>query len=352
MLKIKDLFAIILFLGLLSATTFTNDSCGYIDTPGYYEVNVSYINGNTDPCIKINASDVILNLNGSILENGTGNFIYVGQNVENVSIANGSISNSTTGVRLDKVNDSFVINLTLQNISSYGIVVGQNSYENNLIGNNMSNISQDSIRSDGERDLIKNNLIDCQYPISLFAGDSPTGIIIHNSIDETLINNTIMNCQRGLRLFQSTNCNLSENNLTGNTFNLDVSYPDSYLGTTQYYMHNVNSSNTVDGKMVNWSIDLKDTVITGNWGLVILINASNVTVSDIDSSHNSHTILMLDSRDSFILSNNASYSNFGPSLHNSTNITIDSNVVNLTSFGSFLQISNSSVLMGNDYYNI
>ncbi|MBN1360067.1 MAG: right-handed parallel beta-helix repeat-containing protein [Sedimentisphaerales bacterium] len=104
------------------------------------------------------------------------------------------------------------------------------------------------------------------------------GIVLQQSTDNTLMNNTVSGCGYGIRLDRSGNCLLRGNLMTDNTYNFACTG-----GTETDFTQDVASSNRVDDKPIYYLVGLSQVAIdrSSNAGCVFAVQCSQVTVRDL-----------------------------------------------------------------------
>jgi parallel beta-helix repeat protein len=149
----------------------------------------------------------------------------------------------------------------------------------------------------------------------------------------------------GIRLCYSSNSTLRNNAMSDNTYNLDVSGR-----SLAEYTHDINTSNTVDGKPVYYLVNAESQVIdsTSNAGYVAAINSSNITVRDLTLRNSSYGVLFYHTNDSRI-ENVCIYNiGYGIMLGDSHGNYVMDNTVNRTGgFAVFMESSGRNTLENN-----
>ncbi|VVB90345.1 Bacterial Ig-like domain (group 2) [uncultured archaeon] len=123
--------ALLLLLVTTNAEAATNiTGCGTISIPGSYILNVSIDGATANSCINITANNVILDggnkrISGMSKSNSVGVFVSKASGLQNIKVANLSVSNWTYGIQFLKTQNSFIENNTVSN-NSFGFYL-QNS---------------------------------------------------------------------------------------------------------------------------------------------------------------------------------------------------------------------------------
>jgi hypothetical protein len=146
------LFSILMIAGLCSGARAATSvsTCGTLSSPGSYVLS-NNLNATGD-CLVIAADNVAIDLHGnSIKGNGSGSGIKDdGGDRDYAVIANGKISNFTTGINLATSGSAIITNVNASNNSGTGILIGEccntlNSVTaNNNAGNGIEIDSDDS----------------------------------------------------------------------------------------------------------------------------------------------------------------------------------------------------------------
>jgi len=241
------LVSVLLCLQVASAQT-PISSCKDINSPGYYYLtqNLIGLKSGANYCIKISASNVVLDGNGHSLT-GSGTEYYDGVYVDsasNITVKNLMVSGYSTGISLWYVNNSTITNVTAIN-NKEGVYLYSSSY------NTIANVTANNNKYYGIYLLSSSNNTIANVVVS---SDEPKrGIILYTSLNSTIKDSVLQNS--GLFVWKSY-----DNTVTNTTVN---GKPLIYLENVQDY--EVNEST--------------------NAGQVILVNCRNVTVRNLDLSN-------------------------------------------------------------------
>jgi len=133
------------------------------------------------------------------------------------------------------------------------------------------------------------------------------------------------------------------------------------------FLHDVDTSNTVDGKSVYYWINRQDTTVTGDPGCVVLINCTNIVAQGLNLSHNLNGFLLAFTGNSTITKNTLRNNDQAIELISSSNNNISDNdiersgiAINLAGSSNFNCISRNMIhgqtdgiqLSGSSYNNI
>jgi parallel beta-helix repeat protein len=227
----------------------------YADVSGNSMIgNGLYITGTTPYYWTIHSIDTSNTVNGKP--------VYFWKNVTSGTIPSDAgqvVLANCTGVTVDGLNVSD---------SSVGILLGYSS--NNVIADNIASNNSDS------------------------------GIILHGSDDNTVSGNIASYNTHGIVLQTSQNANLTGNTMVENGISFG-SFPD-YIGT-----HNVDTSNTVNGRPVRFWKDISGGTVPSDAGQVVLVNCSGVVVRNQNVSNGSNGILVSQSSNVAVFNNTVSW---------------------------------------------
>jgi parallel beta-helix repeat protein len=112
------------------------------------------------------------------------------------------------------------------------------------------------------------------------------GIHLYGSSDSSIIGNSIINNTNGIWLEESSNNTLRDNSMRGNIYNFGV-----FGSELSHFINDVDSSNTVDGKLVYYWVDRSDEVVPSDAGYVAVVNSTGITVKNLDLKNNEQGIL-------------------------------------------------------------
>ncbi|MCD6493112.1 MAG: right-handed parallel beta-helix repeat-containing protein, partial [Archaeoglobaceae archaeon] len=273
---------------------------------------------------------------GSLLFRVAGIFVESNYNV----IRNNNISNNLDGISLCFAcysSNNTIANNRVENNSGYGIYLysAWGVQNNNTISNN--------------------NIISNKYD----------GIYLYKSNNNKLTNNRVENNgNNGIYLGRSSNNKLIGNIMVKNSIVIDGN-------TLKHFIHEIDSTNTVDGKPVYYWKNETGGKVPEDAGEVILVNCSNVlienqelsngtvgikivyssgiTIRNNDILNNSRCgICLYKSNNSTIINNRMENNKYdGIYLFDSSNNTIDSNYISNNNNGIHLSESSSNKLINN-----
>jgi len=150
------------------------------------------------------------------------------------------------------------------------------------------------------------------------------GIIINYSWNNTVTGNIVQDSyDKGIDLWRSGD-NILTNNIILNT---DLHDFRVYGENLPEFINYVDESNTVNGKPIYYWINQDNREIPSDAGYVAIINSTNITVRNLNLTHNGEGVLLAYTRNSTVENINASYNDRSITLHNSHNNSIIGNIV-------------------------
>ncbi len=238
--------------------------------------------------------------------------------------------NDRAGVILSESDENIIRDNTIDSCIEYGILLDDycdnNILERNSIDNCKRGIMLDYYST--ENRVVNNTADSSQYngiDINFNSNNNiiSGNILSHNSIGiyasqycegNWIDNNTVRNNIRGIFSAHNEDFTLRHNNMTDNSYNLGINGMDE-----TDYRHDIDPSNTVDGKQVHYWIDRQDSVAPADAGYFAAIACDNITIRDLQVSHNCDGILLAYTHNSRIINVTASDCMFGIRLEKSDN---------------------------------
>jgi len=266
-----------------------------------------YFTDNNYDEIVVEKSNIIIDGNGYTLQ-GTGSVWTYGfylSGINNVTIQNVDIR-------------SFMDGVYIHASSSYNTISGSNITNNDRIGVFFGRGSSSSIVSG-------NNI----------TNSNSYGIYLDESSNVTVSGNYITNNKYGIYLDGSSNVTLRNNTITDSDhWNFGV------IGTPlSHFIHDVDESNTVNGKPIYYWVNHRDMKVPSDAGYVALINSTNVTVEGAELKNNDQGILLAYTTNSQVTNNNITNNGYGVRPTWSSNITFSRNNISNNFRGIWLSWS-------------
>lgn len=244
------------------------------------------------------------------------------------------VNNSRGGLVLHRTWKVNVYNNTIVSNKGAGISLMSAGNNNTVSGNNIAN-NRDGIRlADSSNNTILGNNVTANEGNGFFLDRGENNSISDNNIAENYI---------GFSLQSSCNNTLFNNHMANNTYNFAI-----YANTLSDFMQKIDPSNTVGGKPVYYWVDEENKEIPSDAGHVTLVNSRNITVQDLNLTHNSHGVLLAFTSNSTVKNVTTAFNGIGISLQASYNNTLIGNVAsNNTQYGIALSDSGGNVLRNN-----
>jgi parallel beta-helix repeat protein len=186
-----------------------------------------------------------------------------------------------------------------------------NMVEGNIITHNDGNNVNLHINS--KNNTIRNNVM----------SDAQTGLRIAYECDYNHVSgNVISNCQFGLYLVGTHGNTLRDNNLTDNVYNFGVN-----SGSLEEYLHDIDASNTVNGKPIYYWINQHSQTIPYDAGCVYVVNSTNILARDLSLTGNQWALTFRYTHDSVVERLHCSRNMYSLSLGHSDRNLVKENTV-------------------------
>ena len=301
--------------------------------------------------IAVEKNNIIIDGAGFSLEgNNAGTGIYL-KNTNNITIQNVKITNFGYGLYVDQSENNIFQENTFTNC---GIKITQNSNYNQILENTLTKggihieRSDDSLvysnkadtlsllwlnRTDIKNNHIINEKIEQTQTLNINTGlaDSNGGLNLDHCDNSYVYGNVVENQITGISIRQSKNLTLTENIMKNNLF-FGVRVWGSDL---EYYLHNIDTSNTIDGKPIYFLVNTHNFVVPKNAGWIAAINCSNITVEDWISTPNFEGILFVETKNSKIFYSNLTRCHYAIRFDRVTNCTITNNYMADNGYAAF-----------------
>lgn len=264
---------------------------------------------------------------------------------------------SGPGIYLDRKR-----NVTIQNVNVQGSYYGIFLYYSDhctLTGNTLSgnrygirlrhasnNVLKDNTSSDNESGIY----VDQCRQIALTGNtvsNNLNGISLYYCRDDILTGNTSSdNSLYGISLYYCSNNILSGNRVSGSRYNFYVS------GTSDTdYDHNIDTSNTVDGKPIYYLNDVTGEVYDSSTtaGVFYAINCNGITIKDLTLVNNFLGVFLWNTQNSIIENVFASNNYIGINLYHSSDNILTANMVSNNRAGILLWTSDDNQIYNNNF---
>lgn len=268
------------------------------------------------------------------------------------------IDGNGTDIVVDvRANDTVISGFTIQNSGGYEPASGIRLYHcfNSSVSNNNANNNHKAIYLFA--------CVNC-FVNGNTASNSGVGIRLDRSSNCYIFDNNANNNGHGIFIDGSSNITLRKNNMTGNSYNFGVQ--GTFL---QEYIHDIDVSNTVNGKPIIYWINQTDKPVPANAGYVGIVNSTNIviknltltknvdgvlfahttnsSIQEVAINNNFHGILLDDSRNCFVHDNNVTDNKYGIGLRRSCSCCVFDNNVSSNDYGIGVWFSGSSVYDNN-----
>ena len=287
-----------------------------------------------DVGIKIESSNNTIANNMLSFINGHG-IVLLGSSNNNTISTNDIYFNDDVGIWLrDGCADNHLIDNNICFNSDDGIKLDGGCDNCTLIGNNVSFNDGDGVDLDDDcfdcciidNDVCFNGDHGIELDWNSFNGtlinnnasfNDGIGICIHCD-NNTLTNNTALNNGEGIFLDDVKNCILRDNNINNNIYNFNVKGGG---------VHDIDTSNTINGKPIYYLIDQENIVIDSSWnaGYIGVVDSNGITVRDLTMTGNGQGIIFYEVEDSRIENVNVMDNIYGICLIGSRGITLKNN---------------------------
>jgi len=176
------------------------------------------------------------------------------------------------------------------------------------------------------------------------------GIQLSSADGCVLSNNLIINNSAGIWIIDSYNVTLKNNTMKDNLGNLGIEtiHREEILS----FIHNIDTSNTVNGKKVYYLLNQKDLLINSltfpDLGYLALVNSKNITVKDLTVKNVDAGVLLANTSYSSIINLTSSNNCIGVYLWGSKNNLITQNYLTFNGGGILIeQDSSNNTIYGN-----
>jgi parallel beta-helix repeat protein len=176
------------------------------------------------------------------------------------------------------------------------------------------------------------------------------GILVEQSINVRLENNTVIKNLSGVILSNSKNVTMRNNHICDNVYNFGVN--GYHLSD---YLHDIDASNFSNEKRIYYEVNQSniviDSAVYSDIGYLGLINSQNITVKNLNVSNNFQGVLLAYTANSSIENIQAYFNLFGLQLLNSKENIVRNNKVSKNTLGILLLSSGNNTMRANNITN-
>jgi parallel beta-helix repeat protein len=155
---------------------------------------------------------------------------------------------------------------------------------------------------------------------------------------------TVRNFVKGITLSRSIYIRLRDDNMINNTYD---------FGDYTLQVHDIDTSNTVDGKPIYFWVNQQDKQIPADAGFVDLVNCANMTVKNLNLTNNVQGLVLKNTTNSLV--KNVRIMNNWDGLYlqrwSNSNTLIDNTVSNNLFMGIYVSTSSSNIIKNNSITN-
>ena len=302
---------------------------------------------------------------GNIVTNNSGVGVNISPDAARNTIRENYISNNGWGIRLQGGDYNSISANRITN-NQYGIWFDSHQsipITNSISGNNITANNGHGIHLEGSfrTSIFRNNI----------TANLGAGIYLWGSIGETISGNNIINNYDGI-YSRSAGNSISANNITANEnygilleYSHDATLRNNKLANNKYnfgvlgiildpmfsnFVHDIDASNTVDGKPIYYWVNSQDMNVPLEAGYVGLVNCTYITVQNLNLSNNVQGLLLAGTANSTIAENSITNNQYGVQLFSSSGNTVSLNkIANNNNRGVDLQYSSDNKFYHNNF---
>ncbi len=293
--------------------------------------------------ISFQRSNAVIEGNGHRIFGNWGTGLFL-NNVTDVVVRNLKILYFDQGIYMENCKNVLLKNNTLFDC---GITLTQNSTNNNIIDNNTTRIISVEFSSNN---TITGNIaggvsVDWSTNVTIgnnifsdlklanatsISGGYTEGISLDNSNNSYVYNNIIERKGLGINIWYSNNLTFRNNVLRDNQFGFKLEG-----NSLQSYLHNIDTSNTVNGKAVYFLTNRTDYDVPNTSGWIAAINCKNINIQSWTATPNWDGILFAYTTDSKIISSNLKNNFNAIKLDNASRCLISQNTLADNQYAAF-----------------
>lgn len=239
------------------------------------------------------------------------------------------------------------------------ISVGEGTYHENVVvnktvvltGKNRSSTIIDGGKTGTVLEVAVEKVVVRDFTLRNSGPSWPDSGILIKSDENNISNNTVESNEHGILLYHSSGNILRNNHMTKNRYSFGVWAWQPENVSIPYFVHDIDVSNTVNGKPIYYFVNQNNLVISpGSFpeiGYLGIVNSTNIAVEGVKLKRNFQGALFAYTTNSSIRSSDVSGNSFGINLFSSSNITVEDNVIEGT-HGIQIHSSSHSTISYND----
>jgi parallel beta-helix repeat protein len=260
---------------------------------------------------------------------------------ESNTLTNNNNSNNKYGICLSDSNDNTLTNNTMSNNNyNFGVNgISSGCYINNIDTSNkvdgkpifylvnQNNVVLDASTNAGFVGVVNSVNVTVK---DLTLTNNGQGVLFASATNSNIENVKASNNEGGIYLVCSRSNILRKNSMSNNKYNFHVS--GGYL---DYYIHDIDTSNKINGKPMYYLVDQNNVVINAskNAGYVGVVNSTNITIKDLTLTNNYQGVFFAYTTNLNIENINASNNERGISLFYSSNSILTNNTCSNNDYG-------------------
>jgi len=306
-------------LGLVGSSDYNQVSDNKITSSTYYGIYIDNASFN--------------NVTGNTFTSNFWSIGFSGSSNNNTIFNNEILKSTKNGVTLAGLFNTISWNRII-NSATYGIMCAAN--HSLVSGNTITNNTVWGITNTGSYNTFFGNYLAYNGKYSGSGAIELTSYML--SAGNVVVGNRIENNAEGIVLDRSSNNVLKLNTMVGNKRNFAV-----YGSMLDHFVHDVDTSNTVNGKPVYYLVNQRNLEITPSThpdiGYLALVNSAHVTVSGLELKDNGQGLLLAYTTHSRITENSILDNNDGVYFYGSSFNIVSEN--NITSNSNGIRIQES-----------
>jgi parallel beta-helix repeat protein len=283
---------------------------------GQNQSNTVIDGSNTGAAVIVTASNVTIS-GFTIQHAGSppyGKGIYLSYTSHNVTISGNTVRSNTWGIWADDGSGHLISDNRILNNTDRGVYLNFNN-NSTISGNLITNSGSGIELSDCKHiNVTENRITDSWIGIRTY------GIETFYSRNNVIRNNILSSNSYGISLSFSTNDVLRNNTLTGNAYSFEVQG-----WSPSEYIHDIDTSNTINGKPIYYWVNQKNRQVPYNAGYVGAVNCENITVRGQNLSNSGQGVMFAYTMSSIVEDTNMSNNYDGIYLIYSSNNLITHN---------------------------